>query len=390
MVSLFNRIRPKLQSLWATGFRPFFLLGNAFAIVIMLIWLKNQAFPSSNAGYTLYWHAHEMIFGFIAAIIIGFLYTASQNWTQRRGVHGRPLIIAIMLWVAGRLVFNIPTAPAVRLIDLIFIPYASGLLFPYLSHRDQRHNVIYLIYLGILALCNLAFHLDSLGLISDIKRPILYFAIHATLVMLVIFTIRIVPFFSKNALTDYQVRKSSFLDRMIPLMMMGYSISYLVPQLSLLTSIISLILATSLGYRFYLWYDHRIWNKPILAILYVGFIWLIFGFSLSIFAPLGWVSQIAVMHAFSAGSICTFLVGMTSRVTLGHTGRVIRASRIMVAAYLSMFFAGFIRVMGAVFGTAYYQSTILTSGTFWILSLTFLFYEIAPILVQPRIDGKPG
>ena len=102
---------PKSRRLYAgpailsLGFRPFFLLGALWAVVAVMLWLP-QYFGelSFDTGFQpLDWHAHEALFGYIAAIVTGFLLTAVPNWTGRLPLQGRPLTVLLTVWLAGRI-----------------------------------------------------------------------------------------------------------------------------------------------------------------------------------------------------------------------------------------------------------------------------------------------
>src|SRR6185312_4038839 len=125
--------------LWELGFRPFFLLGTIWGGVALSLWLGALAGRGYSAPIDVFWHAHEMIHGFATAIIVGFLFTASQNWTGVRGVHGRNLKILAGAWMAGRIAFLIPAsnALAAAFVDLAFLPIVIGLLGTYLLRAGQ-------------------------------------------------------------------------------------------------------------------------------------------------------------------------------------------------------------------------------------------------------------
>jgi hypothetical protein len=91
--------------LFASGFRPTFLAAAVAAAVLIPLWVLIWGFGwslSSSWPPTL-WHAHEMVFGFIAAAIGGFLLTAVPSWTGQRGFGGPPLVLVVALWLAARI-----------------------------------------------------------------------------------------------------------------------------------------------------------------------------------------------------------------------------------------------------------------------------------------------
>jgi len=87
------------------GFRPFFLAAGILAVVGMALWpaIFTGAIVAPTEFSAVDWHAHEMIFGYGAAVIAGFLLTAIPNWTGRLPVAGVPLAALVGLWAAGRI-----------------------------------------------------------------------------------------------------------------------------------------------------------------------------------------------------------------------------------------------------------------------------------------------
>jgi uncharacterized protein involved in response to NO len=109
------------------GFRPFFLLAATFAIVSMIAWIGALTFGWRIGGSygTLNWHAHEMLFGYAAAALAGFMLTAIPNWTGRLPVSGRPLLGLVLIWVSGRIALAYPDLiglPASMVVDSLFLP----------------------------------------------------------------------------------------------------------------------------------------------------------------------------------------------------------------------------------------------------------------------------
>src|SRR5690606_23299830 len=92
-------------ALFDYGFRPFFLLAGIYAVAIVPIWLYFFAHSAPTFGSLppMYWHSHEMLYGFVAAAIAGFLLTAVPSWTGARGFAGTPLYVLVAAWAAGRI-----------------------------------------------------------------------------------------------------------------------------------------------------------------------------------------------------------------------------------------------------------------------------------------------
>ena len=100
------RTRPgNYPAILSYGFRPFFLLGSVYAGVTILFWLPllYGYLETSSAFSPVDWHVHEMLFGYVAAVVTGFLLTAIPNWTGRLPVQGLPLLTLVLLWLTGRI-----------------------------------------------------------------------------------------------------------------------------------------------------------------------------------------------------------------------------------------------------------------------------------------------
>ena len=87
------------------AFRPLFLGGTLFSIIIVAWWSYFWLNPFNWQPYggPIWWHGHEMLFGFGASIVVGFLLTAVQTWTGVTGLKGRPLLVLVLAWLLGRL-----------------------------------------------------------------------------------------------------------------------------------------------------------------------------------------------------------------------------------------------------------------------------------------------
>lgn len=144
------------------GFRPLFLLGTLAGAFSLLSWLLVYQGSVSSVFIDSMWHAHEMVFGFVVAIVVGFLLTASQNWSGKRGIHGFKLATLVMIWVLARiLAFNSETVVFAAIVDLTFLPLAIIFLWPYLIAIPQMRNRGFPVLLTLLWLCNLAFHVST-------------------------------------------------------------------------------------------------------------------------------------------------------------------------------------------------------------------------------------
>ena len=164
-----KRIPPDTFSLWALGFRPFYLLAALFAAIAVPVWAVAYSGAIELPMPGIWWHAHEMIFGFAIAVIIGFLFTAGRNWTGLDTPEGKPLMVLAAVWLAGRLAMAFGSGVWVAIIDLAFLPVAAGMLLRVLIKAKSKRNYFVGALPAMLALANLFFHLDVLGVIAPIR-----------------------------------------------------------------------------------------------------------------------------------------------------------------------------------------------------------------------------
>ena len=127
-----------------------------------------------------------------------------------------------------------------------------------------------------------------------------------------------------------------------------------------------------------------------LAVLYAGYLWLIAGLALDALSGLGWLAPFPALHALTAGAFGVFTLGMMARVTLGHTGRLVASSPATNAAFVLVNAAALARVLPALIAPASYTTWLVVSGALWMLAFGVFLWVYGPMLMRPRIDGRPG
>lgn len=333
------------SGLWSRGFRPFFLLGAAWAAIAVPVWLAAwvHGYGLRGALPPMFWHGHEMVYGFGMAVVAGFLLTAIPNWTGRLPVRGWPLLLLTLLWLAGRVAVLIPGA---ALVDLAFPAVLIAVVARELLAGRNWRNLPMLAALALLFAGNLLFHL---GIYAGLRLGL------ATLLMLIALVGgRIVPSFTRNWLAKRRgaalPAAESALDRA----------ALLVTLLALAAWVLSatswpLVAAgIALAVRLARWRGLATWREPLLAILHVGYAWLAVGLVLlGLEAP-------AALHALTVGAVGTMTLAVMTRASLGHTGRTLHADGATVTIYLLIGAAALLRVGGA-------QSVLLVSlsGLAW-------------------------
>lgn len=384
---------------FAYGFRPFFLLAGWYAVVAIGLWL--WLYPAAPGPFAILpaqlWHGHEMLFGFVGAAIAGFMLTAVPSWTGSRGFAGLPLIALTVLWLAGRIaLFAGDAIPfwLLALAELAFLPMLALLLAPPLLRATNRNTPLLFVLLFLWsadAVFVYALAQGDPGLANTAVRA----ALNLVLLLVTVIGGRIVPAFTANALRRRGetpgLRASAYLNRfVIAAMAVAIPVDILWPGG---TAVGLVALAAGLGQAVRLagWQGWRTLGEPIVWVLHAAYLWLPIGLLLKAGWFLGGLAWAAHwLHALGAGAAATMILAVMTRASLGHTGRELRVSPAVTAAYLLLLAAVATRVFGPAWLPLGYTTTVAIAGAFWLLA--FLLYSIvyAPVLLLPRANGKPG
>jgi uncharacterized protein involved in response to NO len=382
-------------ALFALGFRPFFLMAGVFAVVVVAVW--STAFVTNSSFETYYgmigWHSHEMVFGYTAAVIAGFLLTAVGNWTGMRTTSETSLIGLSALWLVGRILPLFPTTISswlTALVDLAFFPALTTLLAIPLVRSGQRRNLFFIPLLAIFALANLLIHLEILGYAGGVARRGIFLALDLTILLIVIMGGRVIPFFTERALSGVSPKRWAWIEWLS----IGSVVAFIVAELFLPHSILVAVTAGLAGVgnalRLIGWYTNRFWPVPLLWVLHLGYGWVVVGFFLKTLAAAGLVAPQLTIHAFTVGGIGVLTLGMMARVSLGHTGRPLEASRSMAVAFALINLAAAARGVAPILFIEWLPQLVGLSGGLWILSFAIFLEVYSSILIKPRIDGRPG
>ncbi len=380
-----------LKPLWTLAFRPFFLAASLIGSLCMILWTAWLYGFTFTTGYEspIIWHANEMIFGFAAAVLVGFLFTAIQNWTGIPGVAGKKLQVLLFLWFAGRaLVFLSHDLIWLAFFsELAFLAYSFLLLAPYLNSKKQRRN---LIFLAILALLFFGKILFGTGIINDnavLARAGLILSFNSILLAIIFITGRIIPFFATKAVRDAQILKSPWLEWPALLSTFAFLISDTFWPNSAVGGAIACAAFVFHSLRWLGWNIFQAIKIPILWILYLAYAWVIVGFALKALVVLNNTSPQNATHAFAVGAISIMIYGMMSRVSLGHTGRAIKASKMIIAGYLLLNLSAIIRVFVWQYFGQFYGPVLASAALLWVVSFLIFFTSYLPILTSKRADA---
>ncbi|HDR9046199.1 TPA: NnrS family protein [Burkholderia vietnamiensis] len=383
---------PATPPLLQLGLRPFYLTGAGFASIAVAVWLAAwhgvPAAGRAGAMTGLMWHVHEMIFGFVAAIVVGFLLTATRAWTSRETLRGPALGVLWLLWLAGRvLVWSGPAVPA-AIVDALFLPVTAAVLLRVLLAAKNRHNVFLPVALLLFGALNVLFHVAVTTGRADLALRAAYAATGLVVFFVAVITGRIVPMFTMNAIPGFTMRRFRLVDTLAgPAVALTLFADALGAPGALL---IAAALATAVlhAWRIVGWRSWRVGKRPIVWILHVSCLWIPIGFVLLALSVAGVVAHSLAVHALTVGAIGGAIVAMITRTALGHTGRMLVAGPWEQLCYWLVIVAAVLRVFGPLVPGVGYVVWLDASAACWIVAFAAYAVHYAPILMSPRADGR--
>lgn len=391
----FRRRRRDLPAVLTHGFRPFFLLAALAAALLVPAWLLLLGLGLDLPGPLdpLRWHAHEMIWGYLAAVLAGFLLTAIPNWTGRLPLAGRPLAVLVAIWLCGRLaLLLLPSEPAAALIDLAFLPVLLLAAVREVRASGSLRNLPVVGLVGLFAAGNLLFHLEpALPLRPGIGVD-LALAVIAMLIALI--GGRILPSFTQNWMArSGAARRPAPFGRFDKAALAGSGLA-LACWLALPawpgSGVLLLLAALGNLVRLARWQGYRCLAEPLLAVLHLGYLWLALSLGLlgAAIALPAWVPASAALHALTAGAVGTMTLAVMTRASLGHTGRALHADRWTLACYALVTLGALARVVSPWWSDGY-MALLAIGGAAWSAAFALFVLRYGPILLAARPDGRP-
>lgn len=390
----------KLPPLLRQAFRPMFLFGGAFSAIAILLWglalggvLRLPVFAN-----ILFWHSHEMLFGFTAAIVIGFLLTAVQNWTGIRAPHGKSLLVIVILWLVARLLLlfgqHLPLW-LIALVDLSFLPVSAWLLALPLLRLNQYRNLFFVPVLLLLTSCNAMMYLGYALNRYDIQQMGSQNAIWLVVLLMSVVGGRVLPMFTANGTHTPKTEPILWLDRLalgslwlIFVVHFFSLVKFIPPQL------ISLLFAASallLGIRCLRWKIWLTFNVPLLWSLHIAYWFIPLGLALYAARYAGMnISNSVALHALTAGAMGSMILSMMARVSLGHSGRPLQPKTVMSLAFVLVICAAISRTFFIWLWPAYTQYWLYAGISCWVIAYAVYVVVYFPVLTTPRADGRPG
>jgi uncharacterized protein involved in response to NO len=382
--------RPMEHAVWRLGFRPFYLLAAVFAGLSIPVWIAQYYGWISLPNVNLFWHMHEMVFGFAIAVVVGFLLTAIRAWTGLWTPRKGQLAALVGVWLAGRTAMLCAPPLLAAVVDLAFLPLAAWPMYRVLQRAGNKRNMFLIVMLALLALVNVLFHAAVNGWLA--MSPIL--AIQAAILLIVIIEsligARVIPMFTSNGAPGTKPIVHPRRDLITVVLMLSASLAWVFGAPAPAIAGLAIAAACAMVLRLAGWQPQRTLGVPLLWILHLSYGWIPIGFFLLALNALNVVSASAAFHALTVGSMAGLILGMMTRTTLGHTGRLLKAGRAELAMYLLIQIGALARVMAAFDLAGLRDTALIVSTLCWAAAFALFVIVYSPYLLRPRIDGREG
>ncbi|WP_298744624.1 NnrS family protein [uncultured Brevundimonas sp.] len=369
------------------GFRPFFLFSAAWAAIAVPVWVASMTVGDGAVGGMdgRLWHIHEMLFGYLAGVIAGFLLTAVPNWTGRLPVTGVKLAGLFALWIAGRAAGFLPASMAVSaaVIDSAFLVVFAGLIWREVLAAGNRRNLPVCLLVSALAAANIAFHLR--GQIPLFGPGAERAAVAVVTGLIALIGGRVTPSFTQNWTQAHGIARgptafNRFDAGVLALTALALIAWVAAPWASLTGAAMVLAGLANLA-RLARWRGWLVRREALVWILHAGYAWLGVGLILLGLAALvpEAVPFTAGIHALTTGAMGVETLAMMTRATRGHTGRPRVADRSTTAIYLLILAAAVVRV-SAPFLADWTVALLAVSATLWALAFAGFVAAYGPML----------
>ncbi|PSW20355.1 NnrS family protein [Photobacterium sanctipauli] len=393
----------KIVPVFRLAFRPFFLGASLFSVVAMVLWAMFWAGNGSVAafmyGNPIWWHSHEMLFGFTGAVIVGFLLTAVQNWTGNPGVRGWALAFVFMLWLMARVGLLLGSPSVIwMVVDLLWMPISAYFLAKPIIIRQQWNNLFFTPMIVLMTLLNALFHLIALGMTDLTTRSVSFATVMVISIIVLVVGGRVIPFFTWRGTQTEQITRVKWIELASLasswLLLLVVLASLVLPSTVIPQALLPvLLLSTAVLHfiRFARWRTFSTLRVPLLWSLHFAYAAMIVGMVLlAMHYTNQAVSYSVALHMLTVGGVGCMIIAMIARVSLGHTGRALQIKRVMVVAFVALIASTLVRTVMIAWLPALTINAYVISACLWAMAFTIFSVVYYPILTQARVDGRPG
>jgi uncharacterized protein involved in response to NO len=373
------------------GFRPFFLAGSLWAAVAVALWLPmlSGQLQLPSAFSPIEWHVHELIYGYVPAIIAGFLLTAIPNWTGRLPVTGTPLLVLFMIWLAGRIAVLCSIwigSWLAAVIDLAFLGALGAVVAREILASNNTRNLKILIVLALLLAGNAVFHLEALLAIGGAFGSRI--GVSAAILLIMIIGGRIIPSFTRNWLVKQSAGRLpapfDTIDIVIICISAAALASWIIIPDHITTAVMSFLAVILNVYRLGRWAGERTFAEALVLVLHVAYAFVPVGFLLLALSI--WPSNIVVpsgaLHGWTVGVIGLMTLAVMTRASLGHTGQPLTATGTVQFIYYSAFVSACARIAAAF--DILREPMLYLSAACWVFAFLGFVIAFAPLLLRSR------
>ncbi|WP_240206539.1 NnrS family protein [Vibrio sp. CyArs1] len=388
-----KKVEEKIPAWLRLGFRPFFLLGSVYAIFAVVAWVimfqKGQ--PEALQVPALWWHAHEMIFGFAMAIVVGFVLTAVQTWTGVNGTKHYRLLLLVTLWGLTRVLFWTPVplwlTSSIESLFILLAAYEVG----FRVYQSKGWKNLFFVPLFLLAIfANFASYATVKGMPPFSSSAVWGAMIWWFTILISVMGGRVIPFFSARRFQFDKPQPLVWLEWLATLPLMGlFVLSFFPLSFAVLGKPLMLIAGLFQLVRWLRWKPWLTLSEPLVWSLMLTYLCLPLSLLYRGMLSDAFASH-AMLHLFAVGALGGVVLSMISRVTMGHTGRAIYKGPNMTWAFVAIIVAAVIRSIGVAVWPQHMFLMIDISAGLWAFAFGMYVYHFGKMLVTPRVDGHPG
>src|SRR5690625_523806 len=382
------------------AFRPFFWLGSVYLLISFILWAtfwqgSVLVFPH---GGLIWWHQHEMLFGFAAAIVVGFVLTAVQNWTGLPSPSGPSLWGLVALWLLARFFLLFPMglpAAVLMALDVSFLPIVALIMGRMVIQSKRWRNLVFIPVLLLFTAANVGLHWGSYTQDTELVRQSSYLAVWVVLNIIIIIGGRVIPFFTSRALGVQIKAAPRWREMLVVATALAINALFFLSLfgLSIPRGLLATLLAITVVFNLWRWQAWKInicWHQPLLWGLHLSYLFVIIGAAMWFLSLWQLLPVDYDLHLLTINGVLAIILAMIARVSLGHTGRKIEALPGLSLVLIGVFVAGIIRgnvlwLWPAGSLAAYQISLILC-----IIAYTWFVVHYTVPLWTTRVDGRPG
>lgn len=387
------RLKPQSIALLSYGFRPFFLGAGLWAVIAMALWLGllSGAFSFADNYGAIAWHAHEFLFGYVSAVMTGFLLTAIPNWTGRLPLQGAPLAALFSLWLAGRIAMLLTDrigVAAAAAIDSVYLVTLAAVIFREIIVGRNWRNLRVTVLVGLVALANIVFQLEVI--LRGEPDYGIRIGVAGIVALIMVVGGRITPSFTNNWLarqgSETRPAPLGRFDLVAIAVAAIAMIAWIAAPVWRGTGVLLIVAALVQAARLGRWAGASTWREPILFILHLGYAFVPLGaliLGVSILRP-DLMPASGALHAWTTGAMGVMTLAVMTRATLGHTGRGVATTKVTLVIYAAIIAAALARVAAPLLPSADYYAALVIAAACWFAAFGGFVAVYGPMLLAPR------